>query len=340
LWPELIYSVPGLGSYVQIGMALSSFIQALLSGNWSEFVSGLLDPLGIGFGNWLADAFGLGGRPKLGPGSATEDLIRYWARSLNPAIQLYSLRWAQLMQRGIPYSVSGGAGLTLRLAIDRELHNNLVAQGFAQSVISNFWKVSAHGGQVTNLAGQPLSKFDTPPTPVIHLPPPPFKTCPSGQTYDAASDSCVCPAGQWLNPANELCESACWGIAHQLYAALKLFPSQAAFAVELGALFLAEEIPGVDLMATAALAALIVKNERLLLQTSANVRALTNTLASCLRLPPLRRIPPPPPPGDPPIGGMQHIALAPIPVPMGIPLPQSALAPIACNVCDGQEEYV
>jgi hypothetical protein len=319
MWPELTYAVPELGPYAAVGVALSNFIQALISGNWSQWVSNSLDPLGIGFGDWFANAFGLGGRPKLGAGSATEDLIRYWARSLNPAIQLYSLRWAQLMQRGIPYSVSGGTGLPLRLRIDAELHQNLIVQGFALRQIQNFFKVSAHSGSVVNLVGQKLSVFDTPPSPVVYLPPPPQgPTCPAGTTLDPKTESCV------PNPPPS--EAACLSAALTLWAALKEFPALADITAKIGAAIAEGNWLGVIAILGNPV------NELRIVAFGGTIVVLFASVKACVG----SYLPPPPPGGghvgyDPIVGEESYQAGSPIPTPLHIPLPTSAIAVTACG---------
>jgi hypothetical protein len=183
----------------------------------------LLDP--TGFFSWFASLFG--GRPKLGPDSATDNIAISLLASVNPVLRLYGAGIRALEAQGIPVSASSGAGRTLlnqlaaRTASDiywqfgptegpkywRSVVGyvfNFCSAGPCQIVfqrdptyhawVSNGWLRAQDGAPIWRqipINAQPGPTTSTPP-PVPTTPPPP----PPRVTITPYSFTCLCANGR------------------------------------------------------------------------------------------------------------------------------------------------
>jgi hypothetical protein len=152
----------------------------------------------------------------------------------------------------------------------------------------------------------------------------------------------ACAPGYHLDPTGERCEpdpidvaeGACLAAALSLYAAVKQLPALALLGEQLLAAIAARSVLAFVAIVTSP------KNELLVLSAGASALAAWVTLKTCVvsLVPPKKRRPPPP--LDPPIAEMPHVALAQIPTPMRLPIPQFALAPVACDCATDFEEVL
>jgi hypothetical protein len=348
VWPELqTDDITNLGIIVDTLRVVTDFVQALVTGRWSDFAREIVD---LFFGSFMEGVFGVDGRPKVGPGSATAAYIHYFAQSPNPALKLYSYRIAQFMAQGHPISVSAGGGLALKRAIDAELFKNLARQGYSNvaglldvnceqfpcfpqpgKVVQIGWKnpdspfcLIPVPGQLCKTAisevqggGLPLSSVEKPPPPPV---------CQPG--YHLVGGVCV----------PTIPSAPCAGAAYALYQALILVPEAAELAREILGLILELDF--------IALIAVVHREEKLFIRIGgAAFLAATNLLACLVIILPHKK----PPPVDPPVplefqpAAARNLATFAMnfAIPGLVPVPAAGLAVLACGECAAeQEEYL